>query len=87
MGVLPQRPLYAAMNRWQHASKHSLDGGIELLNRLWSAGELSTTDYLVQLKQRIDSQIAGQELNGKAWQMWFSVMEASGQLNTCFAKT
>ncbi|MFN3233849.1 MAG: TolC family protein [Gammaproteobacteria bacterium] len=81
------RILYVAMNRWQHASKHSLDGGIELLNRLWSAGELSTTDYLVQLKQRIDSQIAGQELNGKAWQMWCSVMEASGQLNTWLAKT
>ena len=81
------RILYDATNRWHRASKHSLDGGIDLLNRLWSAGELSTTDYLVQLKQRIDSQIAGAELTGKAWQMWFSVMEASGQLNPWLAKT
>ena len=81
------RILYAATNRWQRASKHSLDSGIDLLNRLWAAGELSTTNYLVQLKQRIDSQIAGKELKGKAWQMWFSVMEASGQLNVWLAKT
>lgn len=79
--------LYAAFYQWHRASKHSLQGGMDLLNRLWSAGELSTTDYLVQLKQRIDSQIAGQELKGKAWQMWFSVMEASGQLNPWLTKT
>lgn len=79
--------LHAAFYQWHQASKHSLQGGMDLLNRLWSAGELSTTDYLVQLKQRIDSQIAGQELKGKAWQMWFSVMEASGQLNPWLTKT
>lgn len=79
--------LYAALRQWHRASKHSLDGGIDLLNRLWAAGELSTTDYLVQLKQRIDSQIAGAELKGEAWQMWFSVMEASGRLNPWLAKT
>lgn len=79
--------LYAAFHQWRRTSKHSLQGGMDLLNRLWSAGELSTTDYLVQLKQRIDSQIAGQELKGKAWQMWFSVMKASGQLNPWLTKT
>jgi len=79
--------LHDAMNRWQQASKHSLGDGIGLLNRLWSAGELSTTDYLVQLKQRIDSQIAGAELKGNAWQMWFSVMEASGQLNAWLVRS
>lgn len=76
------RILYDATRRWDQASKHSLDGGIDLLNRLWTAGELNTTNYLVQLKQRIDSQIAGVELNGKAWQSWFSVMEASGRLTS-----
>ncbi|HAT63919.1 MAG TPA: hypothetical protein DCS66_04860 [Flavobacteriaceae bacterium] len=79
--------LYNAAGQWSQASKHSLDGGIDLLNRLWSAGELNTTDYLVQLKQRIDSQISGVELTGKTWQMWFSVMEASGQLKTWIDKT
>ena len=80
------RLLYVASQRWNQASKHSLDGGIELLNKLWAAGELSTTDYLVQLKQRIDSQIAGAELKGKAWQMWFSVLQASGHLTPWLSK-
>lgn len=80
------RLLYVASQRWNQASKHSLDGGIELLNKLWAAGELSTTDYLVQLKQRIDSQIAGAELKGRAWQMWFSVLQASGHLTPWLSK-
>lgn len=78
--------LYDATKNWQHASKHSLAGGIDLLNRLWSAGELSTTNYLVQLKQRIDSQIAGVKLKANAWQTWFSVMKASGQMKVWLAK-
>lgn len=81
------RILHDAKRRWDQASKHSLDGGMDLLNRLWTAGELSTTNYLVQLKQRIDSQIAGVELSGKAWQSWFSVMETSGQLTTWLPKS
>jgi len=86
-GLSRYQILYGATHRWQQASKHSLEGGIDLLNRLWTAGELTTTNYLVQLKQRIDSQIAGVELKGKAWQMWFSLMDASGQLNVWLAKT
>jgi len=78
--------LYKATTNWYDASKHSLDGGVALLNRLWLAGELNTTNYLVQIKQRIDSQIAGVELTGKAWKEWFSVMESSGQLDIWLAK-
>lgn len=73
--------LYQANILWEKVAKDSLQSGIQLLNRLWLAGELSTTDYLVQLKQRINSQIAGAKLKGQAWQQWFLVMKSSGQLN------
>jgi len=79
--------LYDSIINWRHVTKHSLYGGVDLLDRLWLAGELSTTDYLLQLKQRIDSQISGIKLSGKAWKMWFSLMESSGQLDTWLAKT
>lgn len=74
--------LYSATSTWSRASKHSLENGITLLNKLWSSGEISTTDYLVQLKQRLDSQIAGTKLKLSTWKMWFELMEASGQLNS-----
>jgi cobalt-zinc-cadmium efflux system outer membrane protein len=75
------RILYHATLDWNKASKNSLKGGIRLLNRLWSAGEINTTDYLIQLKQRIDSQIAGAKLKGQAWEAWAFMMQRSGQLN------
>lgn len=80
--------LYQGTTRWNETYKHSLelDGGIEILNRLWEAGEMSTTTYIIQLKQHMDSQIAGARLTGKAWSEWFSVMEASGQLNVWLSK-
>lgn len=74
--------LYSANHGWNKASKHSLENGIVLLNKLWSSGEISTTDYLVQLKQRLDSQIAGAKLKLQTWKMWFELMETSGQLNS-----
>lgn len=79
--------LYDSINNWKLVTKHSLYGGVDLLDRLWLAGELSTTDYLLQLKQRIDSQISGIKLSGKAWKMWFSLMESSGQLDIWLTKT
>lgn len=85
--LLNYQILNNASRQWYQASKHSLQGGVDLLDRLWSAGELSTTDYLVQLKQRIDSEIAGKELKGKAWQMWFVVMKDSGHLRPWLSKS
>jgi cobalt-zinc-cadmium efflux system outer membrane protein len=70
---------YQATQSWQQASGKPLSDGIVLLERLWQAGEINTTDYLVQLKQRLDSQIAGAELKGRAWQAWVELLKVSGQ--------
>ncbi len=73
--------LYLADQQWRTISAGSLNGGIKLLDKLWDAGEINTTDYLIQLKQRIDSQIAGTELQGQTWQAWFQWLDASGNLD------
>tara|TARA_R110002126_G_scaffold286752_1_gene438893 strand:+ start:13108 stop:14361 length:1254 start_codon:yes stop_codon:yes gene_type:complete len=80
--------LQQAAFHWNETYIHSLDldGGVALLNRLWEAGEMNTTTYIIQVKQHMDSQIAGAELTGKAWSEWFSAMEASGQLNVWLTK-
>lgn len=71
--------LYEAIQSWQEVSEKPLSDGVVLIGRLWQAGEINTTDYLVQLKQRVDSQIAGAELKGRAWQAWVDWLKASGQ--------
>lgn len=73
--------LYRAYKQWSSISTRSLKSGITLLDKLWEAGEINTTDYLIQLKLRIDSQIAGVELQGETWQAWLEWLDASGNLD------
>jgi cobalt-zinc-cadmium efflux system outer membrane protein len=74
--------LYQTTQQWQQISDKPLTDGMTLIERLWQAGEINATDYLVQLKQRIDSQIAGRELKGETWQAWVEWLKASGQIET-----
>lgn len=73
--------LYRATKQWQQSAGVPLSDGMILIERLWQAGEINSTDYIVQLKQRIDSQIAGAELKGRAWEAWVEWLKASGQVN------
>lgn len=74
--------LYRANLQWHQISGKPLSDGMTLIARLWQAGEINTTDYLVQLKQRIDSQIAGVELKGRTWEAWIEWLRASGQVES-----
>ena len=53
----------------------------ELLEKMWQAGELTATDYLVQAKQRLETQKMATELMGKVWQAAIAWLDASGQVN------
>lgn len=72
---------YDGYYQWEKASKKSLSEGVRLLDKFWKAGEINTTDYLIQIKTRLDSQIAGVVLRGQAWQSWFEWLEASNNLD------
>ncbi|MBN9289448.1 MAG: TolC family protein [Gammaproteobacteria bacterium] len=72
--------LYQTFQETQQISKKPLNDGVNLIERLWQAGELSTTDYLVQFKQRLDSQIAVAELRTRTWQAWGDWLKASGTI-------
>ena len=56
-----------------------------MLEKLWRAGEISTSDYLVQLKQSLDTALSGLELESQAWQAWFDYLTAAGRLNDWLA--
>ncbi|KJV31346.1 transporter [Luteibacter yeojuensis] len=72
--------LRAASAGFQQGRASAFDERAALLDRLWQAGEISTSDYLVQLKQSLDTALSGLALESQAWQAWFDYLAASGRL-------
>lgn len=70
----------AALSDWEQFGQRSLQGRVGLLKRLWEAGEINATDYLVQLQQAVDTEASAVELKGSAWAAWLDWQTASGQL-------
>jgi cobalt-zinc-cadmium efflux system outer membrane protein len=78
---------YAALHHAAQAFQRSRAAAFEerttLLEKLWRSGEISTSDYLVQLKQSLDTALSGFELENQAWQAWFDYLTAAGRLTDC----
>jgi cobalt-zinc-cadmium efflux system outer membrane protein len=71
-----------AWGNWASTGQASLTRQTEQLQRLWQAGELSTTDYLVQLTATLDVQESALNLREALWRAWFEWLWASGQVDT-----
>ncbi len=69
-----------AWENWQKQGALALSKQTKTLDRKFKVGELSATDYLVQIEQALDTQIAAKELHSQAWQSWFSWLAASGDI-------
>ena len=67
---------------WESTGEGSLKHHIELLERLWNAGELSTTDYLVQLTQALETRASAIEQRGQMWTNWSEWLVATGQIES-----
>ena len=70
----------SAWSRWQGSRGTDVERRANLLERLWREGELSTADYLLQLKQTLDTQLAGAELEARLWRSYADYLAATGQL-------
>jgi len=73
---------YDAWREWEGVGLASLNEQRAELNRLWESGEMSTTDYLVQLRQTLDVQETALELKLELWNSWFEWLRASGLIET-----
>ena len=73
-----------AWEDWELTGKASLTGQTEQLQLLWQAGELSTTDYLVQLTATLDVRESALDLRHALWRAWFEWLGASGQVDAWF---
>lgn len=74
------RLIHSTWRTWQRAGKPSLDRQFALLQRTWKAGELSTTDYLVQLTQALATRQSAIELRGRLWQARTDWLVATGSV-------
>ena len=70
-----------AWKTWEASGAPRLSQRTDLLDRLWQAGELGTTDYLVQLKQALDTEVSAIEQQGRMWRAWADWLAASGQVD------
>ena len=59
---------------------NAFDERAQTLENLWQAGEIGTSDYLVQLKQSLDTALSGVALESQTWQAWFDYLAAAGRL-------
>lgn len=73
---------FTAWNGWQRSRGTDVQRRAELLERLWREGELSTADYLLQLKQTLDTELAGAELQARLWRTYTDYLAATGRLET-----
>ncbi|MGH8076527.1 MAG: TolC family protein, partial [Lysobacter sp.] len=74
------RAAQSAWSRWQASRGTDVERRANLLERLWREGELSTADYLLQLKQTLDTQLVGAELEARLWRFYADYLAATGQL-------
>lgn len=77
--------LRGAWETWERAGQPSLELQTDQLRQLWQAGELSTADYLVQLRQTIEVQDNAFALRLAMWEGWLEWLRASGQLDDWLA--
>jgi len=69
-----------AWNIWLTEGQEAQFEQERVLDKMWQAGELSATDYLIQAKQSIETQKAATELMGEVWQSAIMWLDVSSQL-------
>lgn len=69
---------YTAWQRWSGLSSARIDASVELLDKVWRVREISTAEYLLQLRQLLDGRAAGAELRAQTWASWAEWLDASG---------
>ncbi len=72
----------SAYKNWVGQSQKGLQQRGQLLQKLWRSGDLSTTDYLVQIQQTLDTQIAAVRLKADVINAWIDYLSASGQIDS-----
>lgn len=73
--------LRTAWIEWETTSKENLSRPVEQLKRLWETGEMTTTDYVVQLSETLAAKESALDLRESVWLAWFEWLLAAGQID------
>lgn len=65
---------------WQESRAPSATERAALLQKLWEAGEIGAAEYLVQLRQSVDTELTAMSLRGRVWDAWVDWLAATGGL-------
>jgi cobalt-zinc-cadmium efflux system outer membrane protein len=76
------KTVFDSWSVWQKQGLSGLNEQMDLLQRMWEAGEISVSDYLIQAKQNVNAHGAAVELEGQVWKTWINWLDASGQVDT-----
>jgi cobalt-zinc-cadmium efflux system outer membrane protein len=71
----------SAWGAWLRTGRSSLASQVSLLERIWQAGEMGTTDYLVRLNQTLDTRANALEIRGRLWAAWADWLAAGDRMN------
>jgi len=75
------KALLHAWKNWQDKSRNSVDQQLILVKKMWQVGDISTADYLLQLKQALETKATGIELRNQLWQVAFEWMSMVSTLD------
>ncbi len=75
------RLLQTAFQSWQKKGRGHVSRQLESIKRLWQSGDMSTAEYLVQVKQALDTQTAGIELRNQMWLSSFEWMKNTASID------
>ncbi|MCW8934566.1 MAG: TolC family protein [Gammaproteobacteria bacterium] len=75
------RNLLNAWNNWRDYSGDNVQQQLRLIKKLWRAGDLSASEYLLQLKQALETQATGVELRNQLWLVAFDWMSMTDSID------
>ena len=71
---------------WQELIIGQLDSALSLNDRLWESGELSTSDYLLQMDRLLESNEAGINLRFRVQKIWINWLDVSATWQQWFTE-
>jgi cobalt-zinc-cadmium efflux system outer membrane protein len=76
--LIQYRANYNSWQDWQKSGVMTIERGTVNLEAMWEAGELDTTEYLIQLRESLNARSMILQTEYQAWLSWFDWLASSG---------
>lgn len=65
---------------WEQTGASSIERRANALQNLWDAGEINTSEFLLQVGQTLDTRVRAMELRRNLWNAWIEYLNASNEV-------